>query len=121
MYHFFYADFESILLTPNLLIEEGVLVLAEDSDSVVVEYSIAANPVDIQLTRNDGMEVDARLEVTDSMLIITGASRADAGMYNLSFSHPDNGTIFFNFTLEIECKWLASMHYLGTRCTHISH
>lgn len=82
-----------------------MLTLAEDTDSVVVlSYNISANPVDIQLTRNGDMEVNSRFNVTNSMLIVTGVSRDDAGMYNLSFSHPDNGTTSFSFILNVECK-----------------
>lgn len=99
------VDFESITLTPNANVENGVLTLAEGTDIQVVGYTIVANPPPtIELTRADGGPViEERLQVTNGALMIVGVSRVDAGMYDLTFSHPQNTTIF-QFTLEVECK-----------------
>ena len=81
------------------------MTLAENASIQVVGYSIAANPFPtIELRRADGKPVmEERLQVTNSELMIVNVFREDAGMYNLTFTHELNTTVF-EFTLEVECK-----------------
>ena len=86
-----------------------MLTLVEGADADVITYTIMASPpATILLTRTDGIAVNTeRLSVTNQALRIEDVSRNDAGMYNLTFSHPAaNEVTFFVFTLEVECKFI---------------